>query len=104
MVPIIKSYLHRFISTCFAWLWVKLNSRQPSTANKFAIGLLFAGLSFLVMIIPAYVHGTQSLVSPIWLVISFLFSSNWRTLFITRRLINNNKKLPAAAQTMSLWF
>ena len=60
------------LAPVFAWLWVKLNSRQPSTANKFAIGLLFAGLSFLVMIIPAYVHGTQSLVSPIWLVISFL--------------------------------
>ncbi len=39
------------LAPVFAWLWVKLNSRQPSTANKFAIGLLFAGLSFLVIII-----------------------------------------------------
>ncbi|MCI4060599.1 MFS transporter, partial [Bacillus cereus] len=60
------------LAPVFAWHRVKLNSRQPSTANKFAICLLFAGLSFLVMIIHAYIHGTESLVSQIWLNISFL--------------------------------
>jgi POT family proton-dependent oligopeptide transporter len=33
----------------FAWLWVKLGNRQPSVPQKFSLGLLFAGFSFLVM-------------------------------------------------------
>ena len=47
--------------------------RQEATFNgkKFAIGLLFAGFSFLVMIIPALINGTHSLVNPMWLVLSF---------------------------------
>ncbi|HFK1742245.1 peptide MFS transporter [Bacillus cereus] len=94
------------LAPVFAWLWVKLNSRQPSTANKFAIGLLFAGLSFLVMIIPAYIHGTESLVSPIWLVISFLLVVIGELCLSPVGLSITTKLAPAAfsAQTMSLWF
>ncbi|MGY1465195.1 peptide MFS transporter (plasmid) [Bacillus toyonensis] len=94
------------LAPVFAWLWVKLNSRQPSTANKFAIGLLFAGLSFLVMIIPAYIHGTESLVSPIWLIISFLLVVIGELCLSPVGLSITTKLAPAAfsAQTMSLWF
>ncbi len=94
------------LAPVFAWLWVKLNSRQPSTANKFAIGLLFAGLSFLVMIIPAYIHGTESLVSPIWLAISFLLVVIGELCLSPVGLSITTKLAPAAfsAQTMSLWF
>ena len=94
------------LAPVFAWLWVKLNTRQPSTANKFAIGLLFAGLSFLVMIIPAYIHGTESLVSPIWLAISFLLVVIGELCLSPVGLSITTKLAPAAfsAQTMSLWF
>ncbi|PER14893.1 peptide MFS transporter [Bacillus cereus] len=94
------------LAPVFAWLWVKLNSRQPNTANKFAIGLLFAGLSFLVMIIPAYIHGTESLVSPIWLIISFLLVVIGELCLSPVGLSITTKLAPAAfsAQTMSLWF
>ncbi|MEB9552876.1 peptide MFS transporter [Bacillus cereus] len=94
------------LAPVFAWLWVKLNSRQPSTAIKFAIGLLFAGLSFLVMIIPAYIHGTESLVSPMWLAISFLLVVIGELCLSPVGLSITTKLAPAAfsAQTMSLWF
>lgn len=94
------------LAPVFAWLWVKLNSRQPSTSHKFAIGLLFAGLSFLVMIIPAYIHGTESLVSPMWLVISFLLVVIGELCLSPVGLSITTKLAPAAfsAQTMSLWF
>lgn len=94
------------LAPVFAWLWIKLNSRQPSTAHKFAIGLLFAGLSFLVMIIPAYIHGTESLVSPMWLVISFLLVVIGELCLSPVGLSITTKLAPAAfsAQTMSLWF
>ncbi|QWH69794.1 peptide MFS transporter (plasmid) [Bacillus wiedmannii] len=94
------------LAPVFAWLWIKLSSRQPSTANKFAIGLLFAGLSFLVMIIPAYIHGTESLVSPMWLAISFLLVVIGELCLSPVGLSITTKLAPAAfsAQTMSLWF
>jgi POT family proton-dependent oligopeptide transporter len=37
----------------FAWLWIKLGNRQPSDPTKFSIGLLFAGLGFVVVAIAA---------------------------------------------------
>ena len=30
----------------FAWLWVRLGSREPSTPAKFAVGLIFVGAGF----------------------------------------------------------
>lgn len=94
------------LAPLFAWVWVKLNTRQPSTTNKFAIGLLFAGLSFLIMIIPAYINGTDSLVSPIWLVLSFLLVVIGEVCLSPVGLSVTTKLAPAAfsAQTISLWF
>lgn len=94
------------LAPLFAWIWVKLNTRQPSTTNKFAIGLLFAGLSFLIMIIPAYINGTESLVSPIWLVLSFLLVVIGEVCLSPVGLSVTTKLAPAAfsAQTISLWF
>ncbi len=37
------------LAPVFAWLWVRLGRRAPSTPAKFAIGLLFAGISFVVL-------------------------------------------------------
>ncbi|WP_440870606.1 POT-type proton-dependent oligopeptide transporter, partial [Virgibacillus salexigens] len=80
--------------------------RQPSTPTKFSIGLLFAGLSFLVMIIPATINGTDSLVSPIWLVLSFLLVVSGELCLSPVGLSATTKLAPQAftAQTMSLWF
>ena len=33
----------------FAWLWVRMGRRQPSDPVKFSVGLLFAGLGFVVV-------------------------------------------------------
>src|SRR5882762_5322376 len=40
------------LAPLFAWLWVRLGQREPSTPMKFALGLLFVGLSF-VLLLPA---------------------------------------------------
>lgn len=95
-----------FLAPIFAWFWVKLGKRQPSTPSKFAFGLIFGGLSFLVMIIPAYVNGTESLVSPLWLVLSFFLVVIGELCLSPVGLSATTKLAPAAfsAQTMSLWF
>ncbi|MFC7685975.1 peptide MFS transporter [Ureibacillus sp. GCM10028918] len=90
----------------FAWLWLKLGSRQPSTPKKFAISLFFAGASFLVMMIPATMSGGTELVSPWWLVLSFFLVVVGELLLSPVGLSATTKLAPAAfaAQTMSLWF
>ncbi|MEH7224205.1 peptide MFS transporter [Bacillus sp. JJ1566] len=89
----------------FAWMWVKLGNRQPSVPKKFSLGLLFAGLSFLVILLPAYFGGTDSLVNPLWLVLSYFIVVIGELLISPVGLSATTKLAPAAftAQMMSLW-
>ncbi|MGH9260957.1 MAG: peptide MFS transporter, partial [Acidimicrobiales bacterium] len=58
------------LAPVFAWLWVRLGPREPSTPAKFALGLLFAGLSFALLVpAGALAQGADGArVSPLWLV------------------------------------
>ena len=55
------------LAPLFAWGWVRLGSRQPSSPVKFVLGLFFLGLSFLLMV-PAALLTAEGRVSPLWLV------------------------------------
>ena len=90
----------------FAWLWVKLGDRQPSIPQKFSLGLLFAGLSFIVILLPGYFGGTDTLVNPLWLVLSIFIVVLGELCLSPVGLSATTKLAPAAfsAQTMSLWF
>lgn len=94
------------LAPVFAWIWIKLGKRQPSTPKKFSFGLVFAGLSFIVMIIPALMYGTDTLVNPLWLVLSFFLVVLGELCLSPVGLSATTKLAPAAfsAQTMSLWF
>jgi POT family proton-dependent oligopeptide transporter len=58
------------LAPAFAWLWVRLKQREPSTPAKFAIGLFFIGLSFVLLLIPAFqLQDSPAIrVSPFWLI------------------------------------
>lgn len=90
----------------FAWIWVKLGKRQPSVPQKFSMALLFSGLSFLVILLPGMIAGSDSLVNPLWLVLSYLICVFGELLLSPVGLSATTKLAPAAfsAQTMSLWF
>ncbi|MBI3299142.1 MAG: peptide MFS transporter [Elusimicrobia bacterium] len=63
------------LAPAFSWLWGSLGKRNPSSPVKFAFGLLFVGLGFLVMAVAARFIGTpeaKSLVSPNWLMLCYL--------------------------------
>ncbi|UQZ34119.1 MFS transporter [Paenibacillus sp. PK3_47] len=94
------------LAPLFAWLWVKLGKRQPTIPKKFALGLLFAGLSFLVILLPAYFGGERALVNPLWLVLSYFIVVLGELCLSPVGLSATTKLAPAAfsAQTMSLWF
>lgn len=55
------------LAPIFAWIWLRLGDRQPSSPAKFAFGLLFLTLS-LVLMIPAAQLTATGKVSPWWII------------------------------------
>ena len=56
------------LSPAFAWLWVKLGPRQPSSPAKFALALLFVGLAFVLLMPAGAIAQGGVRISPLWLV------------------------------------
>jgi POT family proton-dependent oligopeptide transporter len=56
----------------FAWLWLRMGERQPSSPAKFALGLILVGLGFVVMMTAADRAAEGVRVSPLWLVVTYL--------------------------------
>jgi POT family proton-dependent oligopeptide transporter len=54
-----------------AWVWIRLSAagKEPSTPMKFALGLIFAGLGFAILVPPAQAEG--QLASPLWLTTTY---------------------------------
>ncbi|HEY7284010.1 MAG TPA: peptide MFS transporter [Vicinamibacterales bacterium] len=64
------------LAPAFAWLWIRLGSREPSVPAKFAIGVLFMGLAFLILV-PAGASAQSAAgarVSPWWLIATYFVS------------------------------
>ncbi|MDO4903836.1 MAG: peptide MFS transporter [Limosilactobacillus sp.] len=94
------------LTPVFVTLWSRWKN-QPSSPAKFAAGLVFAGLSYVFMALPALIHGTTSgRVSPFWLVGSWFIVEIGEMLIspigisVTTRLAPNAFK----SQMMSMWF
>lgn len=94
------------LAPVFAWLWVKLGSREPSSPAKFALGLLFAGLAFMILVPPATaaIHGAR--VSPMWLVTSYLLETIGELCLSPVGLSAITKLAPqrVAGLMMGMWF
>jgi len=56
------------LSPIFAWLWVKLGPRQPSSPAKFALALMFVGLAFVLLMPAGAIAQGGVKISPLWLV------------------------------------
>jgi POT family proton-dependent oligopeptide transporter len=57
------------LSPFFAWLWIRLGSREPSSPTKFTLGLAFLSLSFLLIVPAARIfERSETRVSPMWLI------------------------------------
>jgi POT family proton-dependent oligopeptide transporter len=64
------------LAPVFAWVWTRMGPHEPSVPAKFALGVFFMGLSFLVLV-PAGAmaqSGEGIRVSPWWLVASYAIS------------------------------
>lgn len=93
------------LAPLFAALWLRLGSRQPSTAVKFSFGLLGIGLSFAVMGAAAAAAG-GGLVSPAWLLSVYFLQTCAELCLSPVGLAVTTRLAPVrfGSQTMGLWF
>lgn len=93
------------LAPVFAWAWLRLGPRQPSSPMKFTLGLLFVGLSFLLMV-PAAKLTIEGKVSPLWLL-SLFFLQTVGEMFLSPVGLSTMTKLAPPRLTglvMGIWF
>jgi proton-dependent oligopeptide transporter, POT family len=90
----------------FAALWVRLGHRNPSSPAKFTVGLLLLTIAFAIMIGAASVAATGVRVSPMWLVVSYLFQTLGELCLSPVGLSAMTRLAPAriAGLVMGVWF
>jgi POT family proton-dependent oligopeptide transporter len=73
-----SSWLQAVQSACvilfapiMAWLWMRLGRFEPSSPAKFALGLLFVGLAFVLLVPAGTIAETGMKVSPLWLIVAY---------------------------------
>jgi POT family proton-dependent oligopeptide transporter len=96
------------LAPVFAWLWLKLARKniEPSSPAKFAAGLLFAGLAFAILVVPARTSTTGAQVSMWWLVGTYFLQTLGELSLSPVGLSAMTKLAPdrAAGFVMGIWF
>jgi proton-dependent oligopeptide transporter, POT family len=91
-----------------AALWVNLARRHlnPSVPMKFAIGMIFLGVGFLVMVAAAKLVVSGNKVAPYWLICTYLLHTTGELCLSPVGLSAVTKLAPArfVGQMMGLWF
>jgi POT family proton-dependent oligopeptide transporter len=94
------------LAPLFAWLWVALRRREPSSPAKFSLGLLFVGLGFVVLLPAAHAAGRGAMVAPGWLMGVYLLHTVGELCLSPVGLSAMTKLAPArvAGLMMGVWF
>lgn len=90
----------------FAWIWLKLGRRDPSSPAKFSLGLLTLGLGFAVLAVGAVLASNGVKVSPMWLVATYLLHTVGELCLSPVGLSAMTKLAPVrvAGLMMGMWF
>src|SRR6266481_987704 len=56
------------LAPLIGWFWIRMGPKQPSSPVKFALGLFFVGLGFVLIVPAARMTQQGVLVSPWWLI------------------------------------
>ncbi len=93
------------LAPVFAWLWIAMGSKQPSSPMKFMLGLAFVSLSFVLMV-PASKLTAEGKVSPMWLVGLFFLQTVGEMLLSPVGLSTMTKLAPQRllGLVMGIWF
>jgi POT family proton-dependent oligopeptide transporter len=94
------------LAPVFAWLWLAMRRREPSSPGKFSLGLLFGGLAFAILIPAAYLVVSGSKVAPYWLIGTYLLQTLGELCLSPVGLSAMTKLAPARAAgfIMGIWF
>jgi len=94
------------LAPVFAWIWMRLGKRDPSSPTKFAFGLAFVGLGFVVLVPAAALSGSGVKVSPLWLTLTYLLHTIGELCLSPVGLSATTKLAPArvAGLMMGVWF
>ena len=102
----VNSFFIIVLAPVFAWIWLRLGSRDPSSPTKFGFGLLFTGLGFLVMVGAANASANGVLVSPMWLVCTYFLHTIGELCLSPVGLSSMTKLAPNKVKSMimGVWF
>jgi proton-dependent oligopeptide transporter, POT family len=94
------------LAPVFAWLWLRLGPRDPSSPTKFVFGLIFVGLGFAVLVPAATLAATGVKVSPWWLTLTYLLHTIGELCLSPVGLSATTKLAPArvGGLMMGVWF
>lgn len=93
------------LAPLFAMLWIRLGARQPTSPIKFVLGLVFLGLSLVLMVPAAYLTASGQ-VSPLWLVGLFFLQTVGELCLSPVGLSTMTKLAPVrfTALALGIWF
>jgi proton-dependent oligopeptide transporter, POT family len=102
----VPSFFVMILAPIFAWLWIALGKREPSSPAKFVWALVFGGIAFAILIPPARATLTGALVSPWWLTGTYFIQTMGEMCLSPVGLSAMSKLAPArvAGMMMGLFF
>jgi POT family proton-dependent oligopeptide transporter len=88
------------------WIWLAQRKANPSIPMKFAIGLLLLGAGFLVMEVAANIAVTGTIVSPMFLALTYFLHTTGELCLSPVGLSAYTKLAPKrfVSQLMGIWF
>jgi proton-dependent oligopeptide transporter, POT family len=94
------------LAPVFAWIWLSLGPRDPSSTTKFSLALIAVGASFLILVPASLAAAGGSKVSPLWLTTTYTLHAVGEMLLGPVGLSVFNKLAPArvAGFMMGVWF
>ena len=94
------------LAPVFAWLWIKLGPRQPSTPAKFGLGLIGVGLGFLYLVPGAEMTLSGVKVGVSWLFMVYFFHTLGELCLSPVGLSAMTKLAPVKVSSlvMGIWF
>jgi POT family proton-dependent oligopeptide transporter len=94
------------LAPVFAWLWIRLGSREPSSPAKFLWGMVLAGAGFLVLVPPGITAEAGGQAGFGWLIATYLLHTMGELCLSPVGLSAVTKLAPArvCGMMMGVWF
>jgi POT family proton-dependent oligopeptide transporter len=94
------------LAPVFAWIWLRMGPRDPSSPTKFGFGLILVGAGFAVLVVASRLAADGAQVSPMWLTVVYLLHTCGELVLSPVGLSAMTKLAPVriAGLMMGVWF